>query len=82
MYKMSHLPILEIKKKKAHSQSKLRVITVEKSYKSYAVYRSPGPMSKITSDLRVRGRGYISKIRVRGVARVRGDSSKSSGSDS
>ena len=39
-------------------------------------------MSKITSDLRVRGRGYISKIRVRGEARVRGDSSKSSGSDS
>jgi len=44
--------------------------------------RSPGPMSKITSDLRVRGRGFISKIRVRGIARIRGDSSKSSGSDS
>ena len=45
------------------------------------LHTSPGPMSKITSDLRVRG--YISKIRVivRGVARVRGDSSKSSGSD-
>ena len=39
-------------------------------------------MSEITSDLRVRGRGFISKIRVRGVARVRGDSSRSSGSDS
>ena len=58
MYKMSHLPILEIKKKKAHSQSKLRVITVEKSYKSYAVYRSPGPMSKIRSDSRGRARGF------------------------
>ena len=43
---------------------------------------SPGPMSKITSDSRVRGRGFISKIRVRGIARVRGDSSKASGSDS
>ena len=39
-------------------------------------------MSKITSDSRVRGRGFISKIRVRGIARVRGDSSKASGSDS
>ena len=43
---------------------------------------SPGPISRITSDLRVRGRGFISKIRVRGIARVRGDSSRSSGSDS
>ena len=39
-------------------------------------------MSRITSDLRVRGRGFISKIRVRGIARARGDRSKTSGSDS
>ena len=43
---------------------------------------SPGPMSKITSYSRVRGRGFITKIIVRGIARVRGDSSKTSGSDS
>ena len=45
-------------------------------------HMSPGPMSKITSNLRVRGRGFISKIRGRRIARVRGDSSTSSGSDS
>ena len=39
-------------------------------------------MSKITSDSRVRVRGFISKIGVRGITRVRGDSSKASGSDS
>ena len=43
---------------------------------------SPGPMSKIRCDSRVRARGFISKIRVRGIARVRGDSSNTSGSDS
>ena len=43
---------------------------------------SPGPMSKITSDFRGRTRSFISKIRVRGIARARGDSSKTSGSDS
>ena len=37
-------------------------------------YLSPGPMSKIRSDFRVRARGFISKIRVRGITRVRGDS--------
>ena len=32
-----------------------------------------GPMSKIRSDFRVRARGFISKIRVRGIARDRCD---------
>ena len=45
-------------------------------------YLSPGPMSKIRSDFRVRARALITKIRVRGIARVRGDSSNTSGSDS
>ena len=36
-------------------------------------------MSKIRSEFRVRARGFISKIRVRGIARVRGDVSKTSG---
>ena len=44
--------------------------------------KSPGPMSKIRSDFRVGARGFICKIRVRGVARIRGDMSKTSGSDS
>ena len=39
-------------------------------------------MSKIRSEFRVRARGFISKIRVRGIARVRGDVSKTSGYDS
>ena len=42
---------------------------------------SLGPMSNITYDFRGRTRSFISKIRVRGVARVRSDSSKTSGSD-
>ena len=43
---------------------------------------SPGPMSKVTSDFRGRTRSFISKIRVRGIARARGDRSNTSGSDS
>ena len=54
-------------------------VGVESNWNSF---KSPGPMSKMTSDSRVRGKGFISKIRVRGIARVRGDSSKISGSDS
>ena len=50
--------------------------------KPFSKAYSPGPMSKITSDSRVRGRGFISKIRVRGIARVRGDCCKASGIDS
>ena len=41
-----------------------------------------GPMSKIRSDIRVRARGFISKRSVRGIARVRGHRSKTSGSGS
>ena len=43
---------------------------------------SPDPMSEIRSDSRVRTRGFVSKIRVIVIARVRGDSSETSGSDS
>ena len=41
---------------------------------------SPDPMSEIRSDSRVRTRGFVSKIRVRVIAK--GDSSEASGSDS
>ena len=37
-------------------------------------------MSKIRTDFRVRARGFVSKIRVRSIARVRGDSNYTSGS--
>ena len=37
---------------------------------NHSNYSCPGPMSKIRSDSRVKARGFISKIRVRGIVLV------------